>query len=160
MQVSNCYPNINFGKKYCYIPKCKAICCASAPIPKDTFDLFQLLGKAARKTIITYDAPLNNRYCKGAVIPLTTPKALKYRGKTRDGRNMWQVNLYAEDNYCSFLDKNYKCNIYENRPPVCRNFGTEYGRSCPAQVTKAELYKLKTRKIVISTLKKAASLFV
>ena len=28
-----------------------------------------------------------------------------------------------DNNKCPFLRKDYKCNIYENRPDVCRKFG-------------------------------------
>jgi Fe-S-cluster containining protein len=36
-----------------------------------------------------------------------------------------QVRPKTESGYCPFLRKDYHCNIYENRPEICREFGSE-----------------------------------
>lgn len=152
--INNDYSQISFGKKYCYIPKCKAICCASAPIPKAT--LKDMQNRLVRRIIINYKAPQNNRYCEDAVVPITTLKAFKYMGTGNMGQNSWKVDLRTPNNYCPFLRKDYQCNIYENRPPICRHFGSEDGRECLEQVSLSKLIMLKTKDII----KKAFKIFV
>ena len=39
------------------------------------------------------------------------------------GRNVAFTAEKMEDNKCPFLRHDFKCNIYENRPDVCRKFG-------------------------------------
>lgn len=33
--------------------------------------------------------------------------------------------IETESHKCVFLNKDYTCNIYENRPPICQKFGDE-----------------------------------
>lgn len=39
----------------------------------------------------------------------------------------------TESGYCSFLREDYQCNIYEERPDMCKNYGDEsvLNMSCP-----------------------------
>lgn len=134
-------------KKYCYTPKCKATCCVSAPLPRGLINENQ--DKLARKLIGVVPAPMNNRYCVNADVPITTVKALESAGDLNiAGKKLraWRVkSLYVEGNYCPFLRRgDYKCNIYENRPPICRSFGTPEGHKCSQQINVVELYARKT----------------
>lgn len=148
---------VSAKNRYCYIPKCKAICCASAPIPEKLYHI--LKPKEVRKTIIPFIAPQNNHYCKDAIVTITSLKALEYAGKMPDGHNMWKVNLYAADNYCAFLKKNYKCNIYDNRPPICRDFGSKKDLPCPHQISKSRLILYKSSNFIKKTINRVAMLF-
>lgn len=35
------------------------------------------------------------------------------------------ITPFTEDGYCPFLNENLSCNIYDDRPSVCKKFGTE-----------------------------------
>lgn len=149
---------LNLTKKYCYTPKCKAACCLSAPIPINIYN--KLKSSAVRKTIFPFPAPPNNRYCKDAIVTITTCKALKFAGKSSMGNNMWSVNLFTDGNYCAFLrSKGYKCNIYKHRPPICRNFGTIKDIPCRYQINLVQLIAYKTINHAKKILSRAASLF-
>jgi Fe-S-cluster containining protein len=39
------------------------------------------------------------------------------------------VMPFTKDGYCPFLNKDYTCNIYDDRPAVCQRYGSEE-RSC------------------------------
>ena len=146
-----------FEKKYCYTPKCKANCCVSAPLPKGLIDKNQ--DKVARKIITTIPAPMNNRYCVNAEVPITTAKALESAGVLNiKGKklNAWKIaSIYVEGNYCPFLRRgDYKCNIYGNRPPICRSFGSVGGHECSHQINAVELYVRKTLAFLKKLIKK------
>lgn len=132
-------------KKYCYIPRCKATCCTSPPIPEKQFEELMATGKAVRKVIVAIEAPRANRFCIDAVVPITTLKALRYHGKYHNGHNMWGVNVYTPNNFCPFLNAQHRCNVYENRPPICRSFGSPDGHECDLMMTKAEIRKFKLK---------------
>ena len=148
---------VSAKNRYCYIPKSKAICCARAPIPQKLYNEFK--SKEVRKTIVPFRAPMNNHYCKDAIVTITSHKALRYAGKCSIGKNKWVVNLYADDNYCAFLNKNYKCNIYNNRPPICRDFGTIKGLPCPHQISKSKLILYKSGDFIKRAINRVAMLF-
>jgi len=145
-------------QKYCYIPSCKAACCISPPLPEKEFTELQKTHKPARKIITAVEAPQVNRFCIDAVVPITTTKALEYRGRMNNNRKMWAVNVYTDGNYCPFLNKNYRCDVYENRPPICRYFGSETGRQCDHMLTKREIRIFKLKQLIKPLLNKAASL--
>ncbi len=93
---------INFKGGVCNIEKCKASCCYHVPIPKD------ILRKFADKI----------------VNPILATKPLGFR-KDLGGRNVLPItdpNPYK--NKCPFLTITNRCNIYENRPTLCKLFGT------------------------------------
>lgn len=134
-------------KKYCYTPKCKANCCVSAPLPYGF--IADNKTKITRNIITTVPAPRNNRYCIGAEVPITTARTLEPAGAIHINEKSvkaWKIkSLFVEGNYCPFLRRgDYKCNVYENRPPICRSFGTPEGHKCSQQINIVELYARKT----------------
>ena len=96
--------NIHFSAKIpkrCNVLKCKADCCNYAPLPLD------LLGTYKSK-IITPPVTLQPMgFIEGRLwgYAITNPK-----------------NLLASK--CPFLTPNNSCNIYPNRPQICREYGT------------------------------------
>lgn len=134
--------------KYCVIDKCKARCCSSAPLPLSLIN-YTKQDKFIRPVQMTFPAPDYNPYCHNAVIPITKPldKLIKLTGKTQDGRNVFELDiqkvLNAVDNYCPFLTEYGRCNIYESRPPICRDFGKPGWFKCDDMLNLKELIKLK-----------------
>ena len=135
---------VTFGKKYCLIPKCKAVCCTNAPIPIRFLDNMRKYepDKFVWQVFATIPAPENNPYCRDAVIAVTKPlESYPLKIKNVNGKKVYalDVNEVLEDkkNYCPFITKHAKCNIYENRPKVCRDFGVG-SFYCDDQVTLKE----------------------
>ena len=60
------------------------------------------------------------------------------------------IFAYDKDNYCAYLNDEFKCSIYDHRPEVCRKFGDESHPLlfCPWQNKKGKLRSwLERRKI-------------
>ena len=74
--------------------KCHADCCG--PVPINKIDYQKLNQFKQRKIIKEHEINLNGR---DFIIP------------------------YTEDLVCPYLGKDYKCAIYDHRPPICREFG-------------------------------------
>lgn len=83
-------------------PKCQAQCCMVAPIEQEIFT--RNLHKVVRQPI--------SQHVFDAVDPIDKKKRLLVLPFTADG-------------YCPFLNKDLTCNIYEDRPDVCRKYGSE-----------------------------------
>lgn len=80
----------------CLNKNCNAKCCYAPPIPKN--HLIQYADKMVRSVVETEylgDSPFG----KDNVIPKT------------------------ENNKCPFLKEDNKCNIYDQRPEICKAFG-------------------------------------
>lgn len=82
-------------KTKCKTSKCNAACCYNVPLTNNELERFA--DKIVNKVIGTHNL-------HGATIPFTNDNPML--------------------NKCPFLRSDYKCNIYENRPDVCRKFGT------------------------------------
>ena len=82
--------------------KCQAMCCKVVPIEEEVFD-------RNRDKIVR---PVTNecRFIGHDVL---------------EGKNKKLITPLTEDGYCPFLNQNLTCNIYEDRPSVCKKFGTE-----------------------------------
>lgn len=78
----------------CRLHKCKAICCYNIPFDKGELERFK--DKIVNPVI--------------GVVPM-------------HGANIAFTAEKIEDNKCPFLRNDFKCNIYNNRPDVCRKFG-------------------------------------
>ncbi|MFW9872294.1 MAG: YkgJ family cysteine cluster protein [Candidatus Thorarchaeota archaeon] len=91
-----------------YLEICGAKCCACFPMP---------LGTYQRNT---------HKICR----EVAEIQKVEVHGSEK-------VILLTCSMLCAFLDKNYKCNIYEDRPEICRNFGNEKYpfMHCPFQHT-------------------------
>lgn len=95
--------NVNFTARHkvCNILKCQADCCNNAPLP---LDLLSTYKTKIVNPVITIE-PLG--FAEGRLFgfPITNPK-----------------NLFK--NKCPFLTPKNTCNIYENRPLICKEYGT------------------------------------
>lgn len=78
----------------CRLSKCNACCCYN--IPFDANELIRYADKIVNPVLFTMSLG-------AAMVAFTNEKPAL--------------------NKCPFLRKDYKCNIYENRPRVCRLFG-------------------------------------
>lgn len=78
----------------CQLHKCAASCCYNIPFECNELEVYA--GKIVNPVLFTL--PLGP-----AVVPFTAPDPM--------------------NNRCPFLRRDCKCNIYENRPEVCRLMG-------------------------------------
>ena len=101
--------NINFTakQKVCNIFKCKAYCCMNAPLP---LDLLEIHKKDIVNPVLEI-SPIGKVKGEFFGIPITN---------LTDFLN----------NKCPFLTQTNKCNIYENRPQLCREYGTLDIKTC------------------------------
>ena len=81
-------------KHKCKTHKCKACCCYNIPFEHNELERFS----SAIVNPLLFIAPLH-----GAMVAFTHPN--------------------PKENKCPFLRADYKCNIYENRPQICKLFG-------------------------------------
>lgn len=93
--------NLKTMKPKCDISKCKGTCCGSVPIPKQYFTA--LKNRIVRPIIRFEDAGNLPELGGHNVVAIT--------------------NEDIAENRCPFQRYDYKCNIYERRPKVCRMFG-------------------------------------
>lgn len=86
----------------CDTSKCKASCCYNVPHTKYTL----------------------NTNKKNIVNPII--RLLEQEAKDNDGRKLYLpvTDNSFKNNKCPFLRGDCRCNIYDNRPWVCRMFGT------------------------------------
>lgn len=84
----------------CRTHKCKAACCYNIVLPIGILE--QLADKIVNKVITTVPMPYNPEF----------PPS-----------EMAETSRNPADNKCPFLRTDYKCNIYEHRPLICRKFG-------------------------------------
>lgn len=88
-------------KPKCDISKCKGACCSNVPIPKGYFTA--LKNRIVRPIIRFEDAGELPELGGHNVIAIT--------------------NEDISENRCPFQRYDYKCNIYDRRPKICRMFG-------------------------------------
>ena len=75
--------------------------------------------------------------CSDCCGPVMFPKELfeKHKHKIRVIYELYEdtheVMPTTEDSKCVFLDVNYKCTIYDERPPVCQMYGRIPDLQCP-----------------------------
>ena len=116
-EIQRLKPNIhrtNFQGK-CNLEKCKAICCYNVPLPKDLLTKFT--NKIVNHVYEIKKLPKNKEYKGKYIFPIT--------------------NIINEKhNKCPFLTITNRCNIYEHRPQLCKDFGTKRNDNlliCPHQ---------------------------
>lgn len=88
--------------KKCDTSICKASCCMNVPLPK--VYLTALKNRLVRPIIEVQDAGSVPELGGKCIVAIT--------------------NKDVAENYCPFLREDYKCNIYDRRPVICRKFGT------------------------------------
>lgn len=86
----------------CRLHKCRAACCMNIILPIGFLEIHE--DKIVNKVIGSMPAPSHSEL--GAGVFVTTSHEL--------------IN-----NKCPFLRGDYKCNVYEQRPQICRIFGVE-----------------------------------
>ena len=147
----------------CFIAKCKARCCQDAPLPEDF--LAQYPKELRRNIYSAVNIGRNDpRDTYNSVIYNTTPNPVQLVGFDQEGHkivgipqkvmeeleinSMEQVKALIEDaknyrNYCPFLTDYGRCNVYEKRPPICRDFGTlpDKINQCPEKASRLEIIK-------------------
>lgn len=89
-------------------PRCKAGCCKICPIEKEIFDRNR--EKIVEKTV--HEILIEN----------PNPEIFDQRGEFVNSEYMVPI---TESTNCCFLNSDYTCNIYEDRPYVCKKFGDE-----------------------------------
>lgn len=92
------------------LSKCKAVCCGPVPLEVN------LVEKNRHKLVRPI---IEEKFFEGPVMEENSFSDLK-NVKTAE-----MVLMTSEGNYCPFLTEDYKCNIYEDRPFVCKEFGKE-----------------------------------
>lgn len=95
----------------CNVKRCKACCCYTVPLPKNIIDEYK--SKIINPIISIEPIGVSDEYNGFNVLAITDTRPAKSK--------------------CPFLRKDYLCNIYENRPELCRLFGTvkeEYDCYC------------------------------
>lgn len=86
--------------KKCRTYKCKAACCYNIALPIGLLE--QFADKVVNKVIATSPMPVNPEFPPSVAV---------------------ETSEKIADNKCPFLRADYKCNIYEHRPLICRKFG-------------------------------------
>lgn len=142
----------------CFIPKCKAHCCADAPLP---IDFLPKHDQQIQRSIygITNIGRNDPRDKYDSVLFNTTGNPIQILGVDQDGhkvlgipkdklkkmqiKSQEQIQALLEDyqaypNYCPFLKNNGRCNVYTERPPICKEFGTDPDpiNFCPDRVSR------------------------
>lgn len=154
-------------KKYCYIPKCLARCCADAPLPEDFLPKYK--NELRRDIYSAVNIGQNDpRDTYNSVIYNTTQNPLQFIGFDQNGhklfgitqemiehlqiKSMEEINNLVEQygklrNYCPFLTDFGRCSVYEKRPPICRDFGTlpDKINQCPEKASKLDIIKMDIR---------------
>ena len=91
----------------CKTNHCHACCCYNIPFENNELERFASMIV----TPVQFTLPVGN-----AVLAFTSPN--------------------PQLNKCPFLRHDYKCNIYDNRPDVCRKFGVIKELPCKFMKTK------------------------
>ena len=84
----------------CKTYKCKAVCCSNIVLPIGMLE--QYADKIVNKVIATSPMLYNPEFPPSEMVETSDNPA---------------------SNKCPFLRADYKCNIYEHRPLICRKFG-------------------------------------
>lgn len=154
----------------CFIPKCKAHCCINAPLPEDFLPRHQ--ENIQRRIFGSFNMGVNDpRDTYNSIIYSTRP--IIFIGYDTEGKmlatispemveklniqSMEDVNRLLNEyearkiyNYCPFIQSDARCSVYSERPPICREFGTEPGdiNKCPEKASRLEVAKYKIKDFI------------
>lgn len=168
-KVINRFKSYLMEPSRCFIPKCKARCCVNAPLPEGFLPRFKdkVQLDIFSATNIGVNDP-NDTY--NSIIYDTKP--IKVVGKDKDGnllmgipRNVVErfqiqsqeqvqklLELYdGVMNYCPFITERGKCAVYKDRPPICKEFGTDTKNplnKCPEKASRLEVIQTYLKYIV------------
>lgn len=146
----------------CFIPKCKARCCVNAPLPEGFLPKFK--DKIKLPIYSATNIGVNDiKDTYNSIVYNTKP--IKFIGYDEKGnsllgipkevveayqiQSMEQVDQLLEAykdilNYCPFITKYAKCSVYKDRPPICKEFGTDTKNplnKCPEKASRLEVLK-------------------
>lgn len=147
----------------CYIPKCKAICCADAPLPVDFLpkhkdkiqrNIYNITNIGRNDPKDTYDSVLFNTTGNPIQLLGVDQYGNKIVGIPKEIMEKMQIKSMEEiealmdsykkyPNYCPFITDYGRCNVYQQRPPICKEFGTDPNpiNKCPEKATPLEVFK-------------------
>lgn len=148
----------------CYIPKCKAHCCIDAPLPEGFVERFQskiqrsIYGglnigindpKDAYNSIVYSTRPIQivhiNRQTGEKIYGISKDMMEAMKLKSLDDVNKLLNQYEAQKiyNYCPFITDNARCNVYENRPLICKEFGSSPLKEdiCPEKSSRWDIIK-------------------
>lgn len=111
LQINKLFQKEKSVKGLCDVKRCKACCCYTVPLPQKTIEEHK--SKIVNPIISIEPIGESEEYDGFNVLAMTDKSPAKSK--------------------CPFLRKDYLCNIYENRPNLCRLFGTvkeEYDCYC------------------------------
>lgn len=153
----------------CYIPKCKARCCADAPLPVDFLPnhkdkvqrpIYNIINIGHNDPRDTYDSVMFNTTGNPIQLMGIDQNGNKILGIPKDIMKKMQIKSQEQiaellehyekhKHYCPFLTDYGRCNVYSERPPICREFGTspEPINRCPDKATPLEVWKDKVKNI-------------
>lgn len=158
------------ARTQCFIPKCKSHCCINAPLPEDFLPKHQ--DKIQRRIFGGFNMGQNDpRDTYNSVIYSTRP--IIFIGYDTEGKMLAAIppemieklniksmedvhNLLNEYearkiyNYCPFIKDDASCSVYSERPPICREFGTEAGKinKCPDKSSRIEIVKYRIKEFL------------
>lgn len=146
----------------CFIPKCKARCCVNAPLPegflekhknKVQLDIFSATNIGINDEKDTYNSIVYNTkpikfigYDKNGNALMGIPKEVVERLQIVSTEQVQKLlELYdGVLNYCPFITEHAKCSVYKDRPPICKEFGTDLTNplnKCPDKSSRLEVLK-------------------
>ena len=146
----------------CYIPKCKAECCTNVPLPEGFVEskrgriqrpiLYAAkLGKNSPSDDFdsfiynTTQNPIQLMRVNGKIKPIIPPEILeKMDPQPSDSQIAYLRIIYKPyENYCPFMTKFRKCAVYEERPAICREYGTltDKQNQCSLKASPLEIIK-------------------
>ncbi len=134
------------AKDKCFIPNCKARCCADAPLPEDFAPQYKQMQQRPvyGAANIGHNDPRDNYNSviyntrpvplilvghagRGEHVYIKDKKLAKELGiKTMEEAKELLLEMQAKEiyNYCPFLTEQGRCRVYGMRPPICREFGS------------------------------------
>ena len=154
----------------CYIPKCKARCCAEAPLPVDFLPkhkdkvqrpIYNIINIGHNDPRDTYDSVMFNTTGnpiqligidqngnKVVGIPKDVLKKMQIKSQQQIEELLEHYNKFKQ--YCPFLTDYGRCNVYSERPPICREFGTDPApiNKCPDKASRLEVIKYRVKDFI------------
>lgn len=95
--------------------QCKAACCGMCPMPLDLFE-------RNKDKIVQHPQKVQLWQSPDVKGDLSMPSLQEMKDVSN---NIDMVLPITKNMKCCFLNEDYSCNIYEDRPNICRKFGDE-----------------------------------
>ena len=110
--------------------RCKAECCSICPIPKDIWDRNSQKVVTTCEEVIDLGVRPDPHQCKKLELLPNENNIHEFKAQAKNFTEYDFVNVHfvlpvTKSGMCPFLNEDYTCNIYDDRPGVCRDFGNE-----------------------------------